>query len=101
MKRILWSILLLSLLLSACGSKGTEPMLEASPTPQAAPTQKSIQPLTPEPGVVSAEPGCTVVSPVPTPGATTQAMFPAATEADWARGPLTAAVSIIEYSDFQ
>lgn len=102
MKHILWFTLLLSLLLGACSNQGTEAaLLKGSPTPPTAPTQTAVQPVTPEPGLVAAEPGCTVVSPVPTPGATLQAMFPAATEADWIRGRLTAAVTIIEYSDFQ
>lgn len=101
MKNIIWSTVLLALLLSACNSQGTQPVLEASATIQAAPTQTAIQPATPAPGMVSAEPGCTVVSPNPTPGPTLQALFPAATDADWTRGPLTAAVTIMEYSDFQ
>jgi hypothetical protein len=51
--------------------------------------------------MVAAEPGCTVASANPTPNPTMQALFPPATEADWTRGPLTAAVTIMEYSDFQ
>jgi hypothetical protein len=74
---------------------------ETSPTPSTIPTQPVVQPITPEPGMVSAEPGCTVVSPAPTPGPTLQALFPSPSEADWRRGPLTAAVTIMEYSDFQ
>ena len=101
MKQFLWFTLLLSLLLGACSSRSTAPVLEASSTPPDAPTQAAIQPITPEPGMVSAEPGCTVVSPVPTPGPTIQAMFPVSEETDWARGLKTASVTIIEYSDFQ
>ena len=105
MKRILWFTLLLALLLSACSSKGTEPVVVKSPTPQKAPTQTvteiTVQAATPAPGLVAAEPGCTVVSPYPTPGPTIVAAFPNPTEADWRRGPKTAAVTIMEYSDFQ
>lgn len=101
MKHVLWFTLLIALLLSACSGRGTEQVLEASPTPETVPTQPADELATPDPGMVSAEPGCTVVSPAPTPGPTLQALFPAATEADWTRGPLTAAVTIMEYSDFQ
>jgi hypothetical protein len=44
---------------------------------------------------------CTVVSPPPTPGPTEQSLFPPASASDWTSGPDTAAVTIIEYSDFQ
>ncbi len=101
MKRILWFTLLLALFLSACSSKGTEPVVVKSPTPQKASTQTTSPTVTSAPGLVSAEPGCTVVSPYPTPGPTIVAAFPNPTEADWTRGPKTAAVTIMEYSDFQ
>jgi hypothetical protein len=45
--------------------------------------------------------GCTVQSPFPTPGPTEQSLFPAASEADWTIGPDSAAITFIEYSDFQ
>jgi hypothetical protein len=44
-------------------------------------------------------PGCTVKSYIPTPDPTS--LFPPITEDDWHRGPMTATVKIIEYSDFQ
>ncbi len=46
-------------------------------------------------------PSCTVNSPAPTPGPTERSIFPPVTEADWVIGPETAAVTVIEYSDFQ
>lgn len=101
MKNYIWLTLLIALGLSACSGQGTKQVADASPTSQTAPTPTAVQAATPDPGMVSAEPGCTVVSPAPTPGPTLQALFPAATEADWRRGPLTAAVTIMEYSDFQ
>lgn len=56
----------------------------------------------PEPSVTHAPvAGCTVVSLLPTPGPTEQSLFPDVSENDWSRGPLTASVTIIEYSDFQ
>jgi hypothetical protein len=46
-----------------------------------------------------AVPGCTVVGYIPTPDPSS--VFPPITEEDWHRGPMTASVTIIEYSDFQ
>lgn len=44
-------------------------------------------------------PGCTVTSFQPTPEA--ESYFPKVTDQDWARGPATAKVTILDYSDFQ
>jgi hypothetical protein len=44
---------------------------------------------------------CTVVSPQPTPGPTEESLFPPVSPEEWTRGPDTAAVTIVEYSDFQ
>lgn len=44
---------------------------------------------------------CTVVSRQPTPGPTEQSLFPPVGSADWVEGAENAAVTIIEYSDFQ
>ena len=49
----------------------------------------------------SPPPGCTVVSPRPTPGPTEQSLFPPASDEDWITGPENAAITIIEYGDFQ
>jgi len=53
------------------------------------------------PAQVAAPPGCTVTSPRPTPGPTEESVFPPITSADWVNGPPDAAVTFIEYSDFQ
>ena len=45
--------------------------------------------------------GCTVQSPFPTPGPTEQSLFPPVGETDWVNGPDGAAITFIEYSDFQ
>jgi hypothetical protein len=45
--------------------------------------------------------GCTVQSPFPTPGPTEQSLFPPVGETDWVTGPDSAAITFIEYSDFQ
>ena len=44
-------------------------------------------------------PSCTVVSFFPTPDPTS--LFPKISADDWTRGPLTATIKVIEYSDFQ
>ena len=46
-------------------------------------------------------PGCTVVSQRPGPDPTVESLFPAVSDADWKSGPETAAVTIVEYGDFQ
>jgi hypothetical protein len=45
--------------------------------------------------------GCTVVSVEPTPGPTEASLYGDVTEKDWQRGPASAHITIIEYSDFQ
>ena len=44
---------------------------------------------------------CTVASSQPTPDSTEQSLFPAVSDVDWIQGSDTAAVTFIEYSDFQ
>jgi len=60
-------------------------------------TPKSIH-LTTEGSI---PPGCTVVSPRPTPGPTEESLFPPVNENDWILGPVDADVTIVEYGDFQ
>ncbi|RPI80999.1 MAG: hypothetical protein EHM41_21550 [Chloroflexi bacterium] len=98
-KRLLSFFLLgLSLLLSACAAKTTEPaqtVEAAEPTS----TQRSTNLQT-----VAAPvdlPGCTLSSPIPTPGPTEQSLFPPSKESDWTRGPDDAAITLMVYSDFQ
>jgi len=38
---------------------------------------------------------------MPTPNATEQSLFPTVSDQDWVQGPPDAAVTFIEYSDFQ
>ena len=118
MRKWIYIVLLSVWLLTACSSGEKSPSLTALPkltetfslklpTKTAPPTQA------PEPTVTSAStqepipasgesmPGCTAKSLFPTPNPTMEALFPPVNEEDWARGPETASVTLIEYSDFQ
>ena len=44
---------------------------------------------------------CTVTSLLPEVDPTTQAIFPAVSSEEWAKGPEDATLTIVEYSDFQ
>ena len=112
-------LLILTLfLLAACGPAGETPVSEDS-TPQAEsqPTEPAIEEVTPtETEAVPTEPAasetgggssaadpqmeCTLVSDQPDVPAELVAIF-GVTEDDWVKGPQTAAVTIVEYGDFQ
>ena len=47
------------------------------------------------------ESGCTVVTQKPTEGPTPTSIYPTVTDTDWVKGPASASVTIVEYSDFQ
>jgi hypothetical protein len=83
----------LALLLSACRSAPGSAPATGAPT------------ATREPSIPTATPGepmqCTLVSAQPTPGPTEQSLFPSVGERDWIKGPDSASLTIIEYSDFQ
>jgi hypothetical protein len=100
MKRSIWLLLLLALLVGACRSQAT-PAVEPTLAPTVVVKFPTAEPDSPGSSFVTAEPGCTVVSPQPTADPTQNAKLPPATEDDWKKGPDTAAVTIIEYSDFQ
>jgi protein-disulfide isomerase len=100
-KSILLLLVLVSLLLTSC-----LPQAQASPTPAATSTTNAR----PVPTVTLAIPtqaaflpdsGCTVVTKKPTPGPTPASIYPPVTASDWVKGPASAKVTIIEYSDFQ
>lgn len=110
LRRSLLPLLILGILLGACQSNAP-----ASPRPTAqavtpSPRIADASSLTPAANpaatrvasaVTGAPPGCTVVSPQPTPGPTEASLFPPISDKDWAIGAPTATVSIVEYSDFQ
>jgi hypothetical protein len=103
-RRIIYLLLLLALVLAAC-KPASQPVTATNgpgnmPGSTAGPTSAPKQPDTLNvPAQAPSVPGCTVVSFVPTPDPSS--LFPPATADDWHRGPLTATVTIIEYSDFQ
>ena len=110
--------LLLAGLLTACSPGEKSPALTLQPEPTetfslklpthtALPTPTSevtaTAAATEEPLPISDEAmaGCTAKSLFPTPNPTMEALFPAVSDEDWVRGPETASVTLIEYSDFQ
>ena len=118
-KRIVIYLLAGALMLSACQSATSPQVVETQiATPSATAIQKmtAIQEATATLAVTEEKGGekptgqsvttgntanCTVVSQSPTPGATEQSIFPPVSDSDWTIGPDTAAVTIIEYGDFQ
>ena len=80
----------LVLLISACSPK--TPAAPPAATPSQPPPAASATPIAAE---------CTVVSLMPTAGPTEVSLFPPASAEDWVRGPEDAAVTFLEYSDFQ
>ena len=114
MRRLLIPLILFTLILAACQSStpvATEITGETETIQNTeAPTNTVVNSETPQETAPSTEevvstdsppPGCTVISPKPTPGPTQQSLFPPAGEEDWITGPDDAAITIIEYGDFQ
>jgi hypothetical protein len=98
--------ILIILILTAVGLAGCLPEVQATPTAIATATSDTR----PAPTAVLSVPtqssllpdsGCTVITKKPTPGPTTESIFPPVTDKDWVKGPASAKVTIIEYSDFQ
>jgi len=113
-KLILILFILLALVLTACQSSTPTEVVEA--TVKAVNTQPpadiSSQAEVSEPTATKAlddaaanesagRAKCTVISRDPTPGPTEESIFAPVSESDWVRGSDSAAVTIIEYSDFQ
>jgi hypothetical protein len=98
----------LFLLLMAVTLVSCTPQVQATPT--LSPTSTATTQARPAPTVVLTVPsgaplfpdsGCTVITKKPTPGPTAESIFPRVSDTDWVKGPDTAKVTIIEYSDFQ
>lgn len=93
-KRFLILTTLILLNLAACQGESQPDNTQESVTATAAVTRVI-------PNISGPEPSCTVSSPQPTPGPTEQTLFPPVNETDWALGPETASLTILEYGDFQ
>jgi hypothetical protein len=102
-------LLLASLIVACTGSDTATPTQvdESEPTPfqtatmdaaEAAPTATRVQPAEVPPGE---SPECRVVGLLPPLAPDQQVMFPPAGADDWVKGPDSADVTFIEYSDFQ
>ena len=96
--------ILIVLILASLALTGCLPEVQATPTTTATSVPR------PAPTVVLSVPtesnllpdsGCTVISTKPTPGPTAESVFPPVSDTDWVKGPASAKVTIIEYSDFQ
>ena len=97
-KNILTLLVLASVALSACAQSTAAPT--SVPT-LAAPAATTALEVPASSALNQPQSGCTVVAKRPTPGPTQASLFPPVTEDDHVRGPDTAKVTIIEYSDFQ
>lgn len=118
---LLMSVLVLSLLVSACQGAGTSAFsFTETPAPDAeqystTETRTPAETASPQDSATRESPsdtdlspagqdvpvGCTVVSQQPTPGPTERSVFPPPTEEDFTRGPSDAYVTFTEYADFQ
>jgi len=86
-KITLYTFLFLISFATACSTSNT-------PTP-------SIDLVVPTNIIVPTQPACTTLITEPTPGAETPSIFPPITSEDHTRGPEDAAVTILDYSDYQ
>jgi hypothetical protein len=105
-RRVIPWLLVLAVLLAACRGT-TDPVIEETPPPAPETTlPPAATPLPADPPQVTAQPaagtaGCTVVSMATEPDPMIEELFPPVQADDWVKGPETARVTIIEYSDFQ
>ena len=98
-KSILLFLMLASVLLASCIPQvQATPTLTATTSARPAPT---VVLTVPAQAALSPDSGCTVITQKPTPGPTPVSIYPPVTDSDWIKGPASAKVTIIEYSDFQ
>jgi hypothetical protein len=105
-RRVIPWLLILAVLLAAC--RGTsDPVIDETPPPQVEATEPSeVTPPaanTPAPALPPAagQAGCTVVPVSSEPDPMIEELFSPISDKDWVKGPESARVTIIEYSDFQ
>lgn len=119
LKRTIIALLGLTLLLSACSTSQITPVdtaeLPAAPPSataeiaaapevvdlQPSPTAEAANPTAAEDDLPPVPSGCTVVTRQFAPEPTLSSIFPPVDPTDWSIGPETAALTIVEYGDFQ
>jgi hypothetical protein len=92
---------ILILMLMAVGLVGCLSQVQNTTTPTGARPAPTVILTVPAESALSPDSGCTVITQRPTPGPTAESIFPPVSETDWVKGPASAKVTIIEYSDFQ
>ncbi len=95
---------LLFLILTSVALAGCTSQTQASPTSTATAITRSIstsEVTVPTQVARLPDSGCTVVTVKPTPGPTAVTIYPPVSSTDRVKGPDSAKVTIIEYSDFQ
>ncbi len=98
-KNLLLTLMLAAVVLSSC-----LPQVQATPTNTATATARPLSTAVqsnPTQAELLPDSGCTVITLKPTPGPTPVPVYPPVTDSDWVKGPASAKVTIIEYSDFQ
>lgn len=98
LRRLVFVLFVLSIALAACQANpaATQPTATTAPLP---PSGEVVTP--PEMPEGSPMAGCVPVVFNPTPEPTLAALLPPPAEGEWIKGPESALVTIIEYSDFQ
>jgi hypothetical protein len=99
-------LFIIAIALAACQGQVQSSPVVLAPTVTGQPTAALASETSTDAGTAvlddaSAPPGCTVISPPATPGPTEQSVFPPVTDKDWNTGTMDAAITLIEYSDFQ
>jgi hypothetical protein len=106
-KRIFIPLLVITLLLTACGGESQPPEMEDtiqedSPAPEATDTDQAEVPTQPSSSKTATEfvSECTIVSSAAEAPSQFEELF-AVTDTDWVIGPEDAPITIVEYGDFQ
>lgn len=101
-RTVIFAVLIL--LLAACrAATGEATPPGSSPTPAATPAETGASAPSAHalPAMGLPMTGCTVATLLPQADPTVESLFPPVSEADWSAGPEEAAVTLVEYGDFQ